>query len=500
MRLTRGAQVLACARDAHIEARAAPAGLERFSVLVLVEPVLVLEEEGVVGGPGEGHEPDAGVEAERADRVGRRLHAVRVRPARAGVHELALGPVLARARLPAVVDLDEVEAEGLQFLRGEGGELGEVLRIARAGMLVGVPGAVARGLGREPDPVDLRDRAGPGLQAEARVVEAADRQRLRLRVRARLHAQPPVVDLALQAQLPVGDGGEDHAAAAVLREPAGDDAGARRGVGHGEPGVTARVLLDVLQPAGADRLELRRGPAEVEREGEQRDRHVHLVGRAAVVQPGAEEREGHPREEHRAHAAPVAGGQFERLPVAEGGVLHDDDPRLAARVAADAVGGECAPALRVGEREAAAVAGNRERLVVNGERRPVRRERGEGGQERGGQLLHVSPFVRMRRIIEPNEAQRQRGGMGVMGGMGGGDKEGRIMGQNDSDGRARCPSAPRCVEEYVSSSSQPRRVPLRPGRRSTRCEGGSEPARGEPLSGADKAAPSSTATGIEPEH
>ena len=68
------------------------------------------------------------------------------------------------AVLPAVVDLDEGEAERFEILGGEGGLGGQILFTRSVGM---IPGAVTDGLRLEFHLIDLGDGVGPGFESQA---------------------------------------------------------------------------------------------------------------------------------------------------------------------------------------------------------------------------------------------------------------------------------------------------------------------------------------------
>ena len=112
-------QIFSRCRVGHVHARSAPGRIERLAVGPLGEPVLMVLEPGIVPGAGEGHEPDARREAVGADHVGRLLHAGRIRAVGPHAGKILPRAVLGNAVLPAIVDLQEVEAEGGQFLGGD---------------------------------------------------------------------------------------------------------------------------------------------------------------------------------------------------------------------------------------------------------------------------------------------------------------------------------------------------------------------------------------------
>ena len=138
-----GADVIARGGIGHVEAGAAPAHVVRFAVGPVGEPILMVLEPGVLEISGEGHEPDSGGEAVGADIGGGGFMPEGYGPVRFHLREIFHGAIGFKTVLPAIVDLDEGEAEGPQIFGGEGGLRGELLFAGGVGM---IPGAVADGL------------------------------------------------------------------------------------------------------------------------------------------------------------------------------------------------------------------------------------------------------------------------------------------------------------------------------------------------------------------
>ena len=251
------AQVFAGSRIGHVQACPAPGGFEGFAIRALGEPVLVVFEIGIVKCPRERHEPDAGSEPEILDLVGNGFHAARIRSLGIVRGEIFLRTVFlfCFAGLPVVVDLDEIEAERLQFVRGHCGQLRKMGFVAASAVLFRVPGAEPGRLRRQLDVIHLGDRVGVGFQSQSGIVEGAEGKGFGGRIGARLDEQASVIELSLQADGTVFLRGKDHPAAAVVGDPTRNDAVSGGGNDRRKEGVAARVFGRGQKAPGAERFD-----------------------------------------------------------------------------------------------------------------------------------------------------------------------------------------------------------------------------------------------------
>src|SRR6185437_13845548 len=132
-------------------------------------------------------------------------------------------------------------------------------------------GAENHRLRRQMDVIDLRDLVGPGFKTEPGVVEITDRKYLQSFRVARPNAQPSVIDLAADMYRVALDFAEQHAVAAIMRQPAEDDAVASGRVRHREPVITAGVFIGREQAGGAERGQCRSRFAKIYRRLERTD-------------------------------------------------------------------------------------------------------------------------------------------------------------------------------------------------------------------------------------
>ena len=234
-------------RIRHIEAGAAPVHFEGFAVQSRKQELLVGKER-VVPRPRERHEPNPRRQAKLLDLLRRLRHSGRIRPIRAVRGEVASRAVELLARLPAIVDLDDREAERRQVLARKFRVLQKVPLIRGPRM---VPRAVDRRLRRQLDTIVPGNGVGVGLQAQAGIVEVPDQQPFGLDLLPGLHQQSSVVQLGLDDRLAVFDIREQQAAAPLVGEPACHDALAALRIGHRQkrvaPGI--RFARDAVRPA-----------------------------------------------------------------------------------------------------------------------------------------------------------------------------------------------------------------------------------------------------------
>ena len=131
-------------------------------------------------------------------------------------------------------------------------------------MRVGIPRAIAGGLGMKFDVVNFGQGVGPRFQTEARVIKIADGEGFEGGGFSRLKAEAAIINLGVEGDRSLFDTAEKYAAAAIVGEPAGDDAIARMRVGQRQPDVAARVFVRGEQTAGAQGLHVRDGMAWIE--------------------------------------------------------------------------------------------------------------------------------------------------------------------------------------------------------------------------------------------
>ena len=145
--------------------------------------------------------------------------------------------------LPFVIDLHHPEPERLQFLRRKRRQLDRGLRVPRLTVPVRIPGAIHRRPRAQLDMVLPLHGVRVKFLADPRVSKDADRQGFQRGRSPRQNPQPAVVDLRLKPHRALFDAGKQHAAAPVLREPAGHHPLPRRRVRARQKQLAARNFL-----------------------------------------------------------------------------------------------------------------------------------------------------------------------------------------------------------------------------------------------------------------
>ncbi len=141
-----------------------------------------------------------------------------------------------------------------------------MLFVGRPAVRVRVPGAIPGRLHGQGNAIFGGENLGPFFEAQAGVVEKAQRQGFQIGGLPRGQAQAAVIDPGAQAPgvLVIADLGEEHAAAAIMGKPGGDDAIAAGGVRQGQPHVTARVVIRRQETARAQGFDRARRTADVD--------------------------------------------------------------------------------------------------------------------------------------------------------------------------------------------------------------------------------------------
>ena len=211
-----------------VEARAAPRRVIRLAIVAFHEPVLAVFVFGVLVIARERQPPEAERQTGLRDFRRHRRHAVRVGAVRSHPIEAAARAVELRPVLPLVINLHDTKSERLQFPGRKLRQFHRGFFVPGLAVFLRIPRAIDGRRRRQLDGVLPLDRVGVKLRADPRVVENADRQRLD---RGRLpggNSQVAVINLRLELDLTIVDAGEQHAAAAILRDPAGHHAAPRR--------------------------------------------------------------------------------------------------------------------------------------------------------------------------------------------------------------------------------------------------------------------------------
>ena len=363
-----------------------------FAVAALDEPVLVAGEAGIVVRAGEGHEPDARRQPEPPDRVGGGLHPVGIRPLGVVLREVLRRAVAADAQLPVAVDLYELEAVGLEGLRGELGQLDDVLLVRGAAVLLRVVRAIAARQRGQLDRITPGDGVRPGLQPQPRVVEPAEDKGLRIGALPGQDPQAAIVDPRVEANLPMVDLREHDAVAAIVREPAADDAVAALRVGHRHPGVAAGVAVRGGQAAGPQGLPVPGYAAQIHIDGKQRQPVDHLRLGPAIDQFRSEGHKGIVRGEYDPVSSAVGIVHHDSLTRARN---HPGSPMAACKLAADNERPLGADA-RNRELPLARIENDLERLVADLQR-PLGRLHGKPGPQEQGQCRRCQNQLRSQR-------------------------------------------------------------------------------------------------------
>src|SRR5215831_5528028 len=115
-------------------------------------------------------------------------------------------------------------------------------------MFLGVPRAIHSSPGTQLDLIEFLNLLGIEFLSEPRIIEKPDRQGLKLSGTAWQQTQMAVVNLSLELDGALFDTGEENAAAAVLGEPACDDASPGGRLGQGQEEVTAGMAVGRREP------------------------------------------------------------------------------------------------------------------------------------------------------------------------------------------------------------------------------------------------------------
>ena len=273
--------------------------------------------------------------------------------------------VILLAVFPVVIDLHERETERLQLLRRKLGQLdGPFLA------LLGKIAAIAGHLRAELDLVPLSQGVGIKLLADPGIVENADGQGLQPGRLAGRNGQPPVVDLGTKLDLPLLDAGKDHAAAAVVAEPAGDHAPPRRRVGRSEEEIAAGVLFRVGQAGGAHRPQFAGRLVQLDQPRRRHDLgHVEFI-LAAVEALLADEDEGKAAIDLQGTKALGSVAHHDPLAGPEERIVYQPARGLGRRAVEPALVGEylARRLLGQGKRPGRVVIGDGQAIVLDGQR------------------------------------------------------------------------------------------------------------------------------------